>query len=205
MSKFSLAEAIRYLNAGFSLLLYLYFLDGGLVGSVVATLGPLGVVGAALAFGSVYYVVYRGVLYNRGAAAAQDLFRRKTDSYRTYLSKKYNLSSAQAIQLYVSVRDRNFPELHKAHDTSIANVHNGYMSGLLAFPVAAAALISGNTSMAGACCLVGLMILIGTFLFERRLQTDELNRLKGLPKEDLDEMARRLFPDEVMSKGVAET
>ena len=62
MKKFSIAEALRYVAVGFVFGAYLYIYDKQLAVSLRDTLGEVAAIGAALAFGALTYVVYRGAI-----------------------------------------------------------------------------------------------------------------------------------------------
>lgn len=186
MGNFSLAEALRYVTAGFVFLGGLWYHSPEAAKPLLKALGSLGVLGFCLAFGAVMYPVYRGLFYNRFIPRLQDLTRVRSHSYRTYLQQHFGITKkADAQRLYIALRDSK-SELGQPLSrvsAAIANVHLGYMAGLilLGFTIASAV---NDAKHWWVFFLLGAFVLAGTFAFERRLQSDEQDRLLCLCSND---------------------
>jgi hypothetical protein len=206
----SIAEAVRYLLAGVLIWVYWDVCDHSsaeqfLWGKDFWILGAM-----ALATGTLAYIVYRALLYNCLITWLQDVFRcnwfspawfrrkwfqplvfrRQTPNFRTYLKDQYpGLTHRDAILLQVAVRDS--PDSRQASvPVEFALAHFGYMAGILAI------LVPSWFKWVLQCPIdlwllrVGCAVLICTFLFERRAETDEFARLRQV--DDI-EVARRLL------------
>ena len=180
MGNVSLAEAIRYLNAGFTALLYMYILNQEAAGKFASTLGLVGLPAVALAFGAVVYVVYRAFYYNPVGGWLQDSLRKKSQSYRTFFIREYSkhsLTRHEAVLAYVTVRSNAFPDMQTANSNAIANVHNGYVSALLAIPFGLSAIRKCDYHNAILFLILFIVIFIAAFLYERRYQDEETTKL----------------------------
>lgn len=179
MKEFSLSEALRYVTAGFVFLSCLWSYAPDRAAALIQVLGSVGIVGFSLAFGAVLYPVYRGLAYNWLMPFVQDLFRRKSNSYRTYLHREYGVQKKRdATRLYVNLRDRDLLKEHRAVDTSIANVHLGYVSALILIAFCIASVAARKPELVSEFGLAAALVFAGTFAFERRLQSDECDRLR---------------------------
>ncbi len=195
MKEFSLAEALRYLTAGFVFFGGLFAFDRDQA-VAITSLGEVSLLGLCLGFGALCYPTYRGLIYNRAIPWLQDWVQkaRNRHTYRTYLQEWFNCSRREATELFLALRGRVSPmaEAHKAVDATIANVHLGYISALIASGFAVASIATARAEQAAWWVAFAFILFVGTFLFEQRFQADELVRLRLVDTDEVKRCARAL-------------
>ena len=202
MPNITIAEAFRYLLSGFIGFLYLFICDPEWGKIVFDTLGNIGLVGTALAVGTLLYVCYRSLLYNKWVILFQDVIPGK-GTYRSYLRQrygKYNLSRSDAVQLYIVIRDTELCKKNKSALIPAANVHYTYLAGFMAIPFAA---ISHHYDKPTEWIFYIFIVvfLVSAFLFDRRFEREELSHLKALVDTSaMDKIAEHLFGTDKTSK-----
>lgn len=195
MPQLNLADTFRYLTAGLLGLLYLLVYDSLKAKNIVDAVGVMGLFGATLASGVLFYVVYRALLYNTLIVSLQDRVRRvtKTDSYRTWLMHRFDITQRDAVRLYIAIRDAEFKEQYTSAAVPAAHVHYAYIGGLLAFPFALLSYLSGRHDNLAGFGVTGVVVFISAFLYDRRFEDEELMLLLNVGEDKIDVAAKRLL------------
>jgi hypothetical protein len=195
MKDFSLAEALRYVTAGFTFLVCLHVYSPKAAADVVKGIGEIGVLGMSLAFGAVAYPVYRGLFYNKLMTALQDHWPSSRLNYRRWVARNWpDLDDDERYQVWLALRsgDKTLADGHKASDASIANVHVGYMSAIVILGFAVASFMTGSRFNGLWLLIVFGVTFCGTFAFHRRFEADELGRLLRMSREDIEKITKPL-------------
>lgn len=193
----SLDEFLRYIMVGFAALAYSYGWDltapvsAETLGSkVVAEIGVLGVGASSLAFGALFYTVYRAFLYDGPIKILQDLVRtREHPNYRTYFRRLFSANRVQAERFYSHLRGNVLADEFRSFGARAAGLHYVYMVGVLGwlFAVAAFLILKGST-LHWWYLLIGSLCFLAAFIQDRRFENSELVLMQGLGEETLREI-----------------
>lgn len=186
MPTLSLAEAFRYLLSGLVGLLYLLVYDREQAQNIVNAVGVVGLLGAALPAGVLLYVSYRAFLYNVPVVWLQDVFRRSSNSHRTYLMRQYGISRREAVRLYTAIRDTEFKDFYPSVAVPAAQVHYTYLASFLAIPFAVLAAFEGRCYMAIFFGGASVVLFCAAFLYDRRFEDEELILLLQVAPEKVN-------------------
>ena len=136
--KLNLAEAFRYLLPGSVLIIYVYLWDPNYFESnKLSKLPEYIAILATLLIGTFIFQIYRNLFYQSVIYRAQDVYFKwsKKDNYRTLLINrydKYKLTSVEAGNLYLSIRERFLSDEYKIMTIQAPLIHLMYISGFMA-------------------------------------------------------------------------
>jgi hypothetical protein len=190
----TLADALRYFLSGVLVLVYWWVFDRPGVEAILEGRESTVVASVALAGSAIAYIVYRVLVYSF-IVLCQDVFRRRTDNYRTLLRKRYGLSRSlsrqQAERLYVAIlREQH---IEPPGSTLVGSLHFAYIAGLAALPFAVASGCSARYSLSVGFAALAIVILVATFLLDRRTEDRELDSLRLVNENEMNRIACTLF------------
>ena len=204
MKELNFDNVLRYLFPGIFIYFYVYFIrsltDNSAVIEFLAKLPKneqwLGVI--LLAFvGSIIYLVYKSLLYDRLIVIIQDKLRQKSDNYRTYFKKQfaseYILTSFEARLLWMRITET---ERYLEYRQSIAvrewasGIHLLYMSCILSF------ILNVCFSVIWFFYAIPLLLLFSAFYADKGYESVEVRFIYSLNVEDrqrLCDSAKRII------------
>ena len=186
MPSLSLADALRYFFAPCVLVFYLTVYDAELAANLQQRFGTIGTI-AFLVAGSVFYFLYRYLLYDCLILWLHDWLR--TQTYRRYLGERYSLCNGRvwcpvctlrALRLYHQVQ---FPNQKARSDTAsvrASGVHLLYQAGLLAIPFI---LFAKSGSQLMLFVSMALILFLAAVRADASYEEEELLHLKKFPDE----------------------
>ena len=186
MKELSLADAFRFLLPGAVAYVYLYICDSTAATQLRDSFGEIEALLLLLVTGSIFYQIYRVLFYNPIALRLQDMLRRKSDNYRTYLKREYKIPIEQAILLWSEIRDKYFSDRYSDLGIYASGIHHLYMTGLLAIPFIVWRLVVQDVGRAVLLFGISAIVLFAAFLNDRYYEDREFQLLKSLPKADID-------------------
>jgi hypothetical protein len=186
VEKLSLSAALRFLLSGAVAFSFLYACDPVAAGELLESAGTIGATLIVLVAGSVIYLFYRPLVYDTLLVRVQDALRRKSDNYRTFLKKNYDLSTSAAQLAWFELRDRHFIKRYEHIHATASGIHLLYISAVLgiAFGVWQTAIQRPRHGLA----LLGFSAaaFAAGFLLDRDYENRELGLLKSLPRQEVD-------------------
>lgn len=193
MPKLSLSEAIRYLFPAFVGFFYLFLYDPTEYDRLIIQLGTIGLTASLLVASLLFYFVYRAFVYEIVIIWFQDRVSRKTDNYRTYLKRRYGISTKQAVQLFTQIRERHFGNKYVRMQIWGSAIHFLYLAGILALPFLVMAIIDGRQILILVFVAMAAIFIMSAFVLDRRYEEVELGFVKTHNSDEFDRLAKQLF------------
>ena len=186
--KLNLAEAFRYLLPGSVLIIYVYLWDPNYFESnKLSKLPEYIAILATLLIGTFIFQIYRNLFYQSVIYRAQDVYFKwsKKDNYRTLLINrydKYKLTSVEAGNLYLSIRERFLSDEYKIMTIQAPLIHLMYISGFMAIFFAIICKSPECFSKSYLFSIMALILLASAFFSDKRFEHYEYLMLNALIK-----------------------
>lgn len=194
MKDLTLSNAIRYLFPILVVYLYLYICDASLAKQAFDSLGNLGITILSLLFlGIIIYLIYRPLFYDSIIVRLQDICRRKSENYRTYLKKHYGIGTNEAALLWVQIRDTYFKYRYtQAMNITASGIHLIYLVGIIAIPFAIWRLAVSDFTLVWVFLGITVITLSAAFLVDKYYENVELGFLRSLSNKKLDSFVKKM-------------
>lgn len=160
---------------------------------MIASLGIMPVIVGLLAVGTAFHLLYRFVVYYRIIEPLQDLCRRKSHNYRTFLKKRYKIGTHEATLLWLQIRDEYFKDRYSEMKIYASGIHLIYFAGLSAIPFYIWRFAVSDLKLALFFLAMSLILLVGGFLGDRHYEDRELRFLYSLDINELDSFASKVL------------
>ena len=192
MKDFTIADGLRYVFSGVIAFAYLYAFDAKLARDFAAAAGPIGFPMVAAVVGSVFYFIYRPLIYNHLLERLQTAYQRSHLNYRQFLMKEYGIDFPTASHLWIQIRDTHLKDSYASLRIQSAGIHMTYLASFLALPFALLSVAAGSSGKAGAFSLICAVAFVAGFLNDADYEETECNMLLVLDREKRDDIATKL-------------
>ena len=194
MNGLSLSNAFRYMFSAIVACGYLYIGDASLFKQVFDSLGIIGSTTSLLVIGSVIYLLYRPLFYDIVILRLQDKCRLESDNYRTFLKKRYRISTHEAMLLWVQIRNKYFKDHYSENmENDASGIHFMYIIGIMAIPFTIWKLIIGDFGLTLIFLVITSICLMSAFLRDRTYENTELRFIYSLNDDELDSFASKML------------
>lgn len=137
----------------------------------------------------IYCLIY-AVLFTK----IQDIFRTKSDSYRTYLMKSYSLNRKEVIILFRYIRDKYFRNIYTEKlEIYAAVIHLFYFTTIVSFVFFVVSFfVQLELKSYWYCLSAGIELFIG-FALDRKYEEHELSFVKNVDDKQMKKAIKHLF------------
>ena len=203
MRDFTFANVLRYMFPSMVVFSYLYVCEPAFVEGLGESVESLLLVIGTIAFiflGSILYFLYRPI-YHHFILWIQDIFRWKSDNYRTYLKKhyrdSYRLGTYEAMQLWFQIRSKYLEERYsQAMKETASGVHLIYLVGIIATFFAIWRFVISDFILGWVFLVIFVLCFLGAFFLDRSYEDIEVRfffSLRDEKKEEIHLFASRIL------------
>ena len=134
------------------------------------------------------------LFYSFAFTRLQDRYRKNSDSYRTYLARKYGITQNQAMSLFRFLRDKHFKEIYSEKmETTGAVIHLLYLLFILSVVFIIINIYLKQIDNIAILSIMGIVGLLVGFLLDRKYEEQELHFIKDIAEDDLNDSVKKIF------------
>ena len=189
----SLSNVLRYIGPIVIVYIYLYICDAPMAKQAAASLGVTETI-SLIILGSVIYILYKSIFYNLIILRLQDICRLRTDNYRTFLKKRYDIGTYEAMHLWIQIREKYFKDRYYGRMLiPTSEIHLLYIMGIAAIPFSTWRFRINDFELSLLFLVIAPICFLVAFIYDRQYENMELRFLRSLDDNEMDLFASKML------------